>query len=134
MVKGVAGMKIIVNNFNAQASYDFSVGSEVTIRPELSYLYLKYYSGKTTYYDYGDGNGPQALSQYLGGAPELSIVSPALRASWAHNGFKLTGAVRADKTVSPTNGMCPIRPQRPISSTPTTSFAWSTAVPIEPQT
>ena len=94
-------MKIIVNNFNAQASYDFSVGSEVTIRPELSYLYLKYYSGKTTYYDYGDGNGPQALSQYLGVAPELSIVSPALRASWAHNGFKLTGAVRADKTSKP---------------------------------
>ena len=101
LAQGVAGMKVISNNFNVQANYDIHIGSEFQLRPEFSFLYLKYYNAGNNLYDYGDGNGPQKLSGFLDGAPELSIISPSLRAQWAHKGFKLTAAIRADKTSKP---------------------------------
>ena len=93
--KGVAGFKLKANNFNALAEYDFNAG-EVNLRPGVSYNYMLY----KDYPEVSASHAPEEIG-LLGGDADISVVSPSLRAQWNHEGFSLTGAVRADKTSKP---------------------------------
>ena len=91
-------------NFSVQADYDFQVGP-LSIRPGVSYQYIKYKDAEPRYYDYG--NGPEEMSGFWGYYSEgnnyadLKDVAPSLRLDFKKNGFRAIAAARADKTSLP---------------------------------
>lgn len=92
------------HNFNIQADYDFQTGP-LSIRPGVSYQYIKYKDARPRYFDYG--NGPEEMSGYWGyyskgmNTADLSDVAPSLRLDFKQGGFRAIAAVRADKTSIP---------------------------------
>lgn len=93
--KGVPGYKLKSNTTNVMAEYNFHLG-EVSLRPGVAYNYMYY----DDYAVESPSHAPEMIG-LLGGHTSISVVSPGLQARWQHNGFGLTGAVRADKTSKP---------------------------------
>ncbi len=93
-------------NMNGQIEYDFKVG-ELGIRLGVAAQRIYFKDRKPWYYDYNDGKGPQELSGYFGyytqgnNEAEISDVAPSLRLDYKHEGLRLIGAWRADKTSIP---------------------------------
>lgn len=94
--KGVPGFKVKSNIVNAQAEYDIDLG-EVSLRPGVAYNYLYY----KDYPKHVASHPTETVGFFGGGDSDISVVSPSLRAQWSHGGFRLTGAIRADKTSKP---------------------------------
>lgn len=92
------------HNFNVQAEYDINVG-DFSILPSLSYTYAKYEDAKPKYFDYGEG--PEELCGYWGYYSkgnyyaEVSNFAPSLRIDFKHEGLRIIGAIRSDKSTVP---------------------------------
>ncbi len=95
---GVDGYKMTTNNLNLQAEYDFKIG-DFSIRPAVSWLYLKYYDKESSYTD-ASGTVTQQYG-ILGGEAELSTISPSARIDWQNNGWRAVFGVRGDHTSKP---------------------------------
>lgn len=102
---GRPGNQVKSQQVFASGAYDINLGDndswgELTIRPGVAYQYIYSYD-KYSYFDYGDGNGPQQLSGFFNSHPELWSIAPSLRLDYRKNDFRLILSFRDDKTNIP---------------------------------
>lgn len=100
--KGSEGFYVHTNVFNAEANYDFHIGN-LTVRPSLTYQQV-YYKDFDNGYDAYDGKELSGFFGYYSKGDNDATVkdfAPSLRLDYKHNGLRLIGAFREDKTNMP---------------------------------
>ncbi|MCQ2228740.1 MAG: TonB-dependent receptor plug domain-containing protein [Bacteroidales bacterium] len=103
---GAAGFQMYNQQASVSAEYTIKVG-ELGIKPGVGYQYIKLKDHKPEYLDYNDGTGVHETSGFWGyysqgnDNVENDDISGSLRLDYKHEGLRLIGAGRFDKTTIP---------------------------------
>jgi len=103
---GASGFQMYNQQYSASAEYTINAG-ELAIKPGIGYQYVKLEDHKPEYLDYNDGTGIHETSGFWGyysqgnSYVENDDLSGSLRLDYKHEGLRLIGAARFDKTTIP---------------------------------
>ena len=103
---GASGFQMYAKQFSASAEYTAKI-SDLAIKPGVGYQYVELKDHKPSYVDYNDGTGIHETSGFWGyysqGNNKVNTddLYGSLRLDFNHNGLRLIGAGRFDKTSIP---------------------------------
>lgn len=113
---GVPGFKVLTNNINVGAEYDFVIG-DLNVRPGVTYTHIQFEDYTPDYINPNDLNdyswethkpgtykyaeGTRHLSGYLNYKAKITDIAPSLRLDYKLGDVRLIGAIRGDKTNIP---------------------------------